>query len=211
MTPMTRFLEAMADSAARHLAASLTRNVDPDGREWIDALNAEMLGIDGGWRKLRWAVGGLPLLWTLKRSRRMTSRTRVKPSFDLRSVIHSNILMLTILGAAAIVTPGELLSGFGIERASWAVYGVVRVYAVFALALAALLWSARDWLISPAGRGGVRGLAATYTLGSLFIFVQQWSVWDGRSGVELMLGFLLLALSYARVGWREQVPLAPVD
>ncbi|MBI3568728.1 MAG: hypothetical protein HY084_11075 [Gemmatimonadetes bacterium] len=197
-----RLLDDVAESAAQQLVGWLASRVGPEGREWVDALSAEAHSINGGWRKLRWSVGGIALIWTLKRRSRMKSTAAAWPPFDLRSVIHSNVLMLFGLGCAALVKPRELLEGFGIARAPWAVYGVLRVYAVFALVLAVFLWTARDWLASPGGRGAVRGLAVTYTLGTLFIFGQQWSVWDGRSGVGLMLGFLLLALSYARSGWR---------
>jgi hypothetical protein len=212
MMPALHALDSLAAAMARQLVAFLSDRVGDEGREWVDALDVEMHELRGGGRKLRWALGGISLAWTLNRRRIMSLAMSKSPVFDVRSVIHANILLFGILGSAVVLRPDEMLSGFGIPRSSpWAVYGVVRVYAVLALTLAVLLWNARDWLVSPAGRGAVRGLCASYTIGTLFIFGQEWAVWEGRSGVLLMLGFLLLALSYARAGWRSAVELTPVE
>jgi hypothetical protein len=205
-------LDSLAEAMAQHLVAFLSDRVGIEGREWVDALNAEMHELQGGSRKLRWALGGISLAWTLKRRRVMSLATSRSPVFDVRSVIHANILLFGIVGSAVVFRPDAMLSGFGIPRSSpWAVYGVIRMFAVFALILSVLLWNAREWLVSPAGRGAVRGLCASYAIGTLLIFSQEWGVWDGRSGVLLTLGSLLLALSYAQAGWRSSVELAPPE
>jgi len=134
----------------------------------------------------------------------MTEPLRVTNSSAVQSAIQLNVVLLFVLAAASLFAPVSLLRGFGIAGASFAALGLVRVFAVLALALAALVWSARTWLISPSGLGGTRALAVAYGLGSVLLFMQQWSVWYGRSGVALMLGCALLALSYGFVPhWRR--------
>ena len=116
----------------------------------------------------------------------------------LDSAIQANVALLVLLGATSILAPAWFLRGFGVADAPFAVLGIVRVYSVLALALASLLWTARHWLASPAGRWGVRGLAISYGLGTTILFMQQWSVWFGRSGLALMLSCLVLCVSYTR-------------
>jgi len=119
---------------------------------------------------------------------------------DTQSALHSairvNVALLVLLGAVSLLAPAWFLRGFSIVHAPFAVLGIVRVYAVLALALASLLWTAREWLSSPAGRSGVRGLAIAYGVGTALLFLQQWSVWYGRSGLALMLSSLVLSASY---------------
>src|ERR1039457_4162621 len=171
MMPALQALDSLAAAMARHLVAFLSDRVGNEGREWVDALDAEMHELRGGGRKLRWALGGLSLALILIRRRVMSLATSRSHVFTVRSVIHANILLFGILGSAVVFRPDAMLSGFGIPRSSpWAVYGVIRVFAVFALILSVILWNAREWLVSPAGRGAVRGLCASYTIGTLLIF-----------------------------------------
>lgn len=126
----------------------------------------------------------------------MTEPTRVANASALQSAIQLNVALLVVLAAVSLVAPVSLLRGFGIVDAPFAVLGIVRVFAVLAVALGAFIWSARGWLTSPSGVGGVRALALAYGLGSVILVIQQWSVWYGRSGVALMLGCAVLAASY---------------
>ncbi len=73
-----------------------------------------------------------------------------------------------------------------------------------------LLWGAQEWLQSPAGRSTVGALAAAYGLSALLLFTQQWALWDGRSGVALMLGCAMLGLSYAAALGASRAAGAPV-
>jgi hypothetical protein len=114
----------------------------------------------------------------------------------LDSAIHANVVLLVLLGATSILAPAWFLRGFGVADAPFAVLGVARVYSVLALALASLLWTARHWLATPAGRSGVRGLAIAYGAGTAILLMQQWSVWYGRSGLALLLSCLALTVSY---------------
>ena len=114
----------------------------------------------------------------------------------LDSAIQANVVLLVLLGATSLLAPAWFLRGFSVADAPFAVLGVVRVYSVLALALASLLWTARHWMASAAGRSGVRGLAVAYGAGTAILFMQQWSVWDGTSGLALLLSCLILTVSY---------------
>jgi hypothetical protein len=72
----------------------------------------------------------------------------------------------------------------------------VRACAALALAFGTLLWSARAWLASPAGRPAVRNLALAYLAGAIVIGSQQWTVWSGRTGLALVLACAGLAVAY---------------
>jgi hypothetical protein len=67
---MHGFLGRLADALARHVLNWLHRRVEPGSREWLDALIAESECADDGWQRLRWALGGVPLVWTIDRRNR---------------------------------------------------------------------------------------------------------------------------------------------
>ena len=134
-----------------------------------------------------------------------------KRTASLASAVRLNVVLLGILAAAAILTPVQLLSGFGIANAPWAVFGLVRVFAVFALVLAVVLWGARGWLQSTAGQNTVRALTAAYAASALLLCGQQWAVWYGRSGVSLVFGCAILAASYGRAAFGSVTVEVPVS
>jgi hypothetical protein len=74
--PTHGFLGRLADALARQLLSWLHRRVEPGSREWLDALTAESECADDGWQRLRWALGGVPLVWTINGRRRMNEPTR---------------------------------------------------------------------------------------------------------------------------------------
>jgi hypothetical protein len=61
---MRRALNRLAEAASFRLVAWTGASVDDARREWVDGLAAELAAIDGGWRKLAWAIDGLPLVWS---------------------------------------------------------------------------------------------------------------------------------------------------
>ena len=83
--PTLGFLERLADVLARRLLSWLHGRVAPGSREWLDALTAESECADDGWQRLRWALGGVPLVWTINTRRqknepaRGTMRARIVP------------------------------------------------------------------------------------------------------------------------------------
>jgi hypothetical protein len=73
---MPGFLARLADILARRLLSWLHRRVEPGSREWLDALTAESECADDGWQRLRWALGGVPLVWTINTRRQMNEPAR---------------------------------------------------------------------------------------------------------------------------------------
>src|SRR5438309_5692760 len=73
---MPGFLGRLADVLARQLLSWLQRRVEPGSREWLDALTAESECADDGWQRLRWALGGVPLVWTINQRRQSSAPTR---------------------------------------------------------------------------------------------------------------------------------------
>jgi hypothetical protein len=73
---MPGFLGRLADVLARHLLSWLHRRVEPGSREWLDALTAESECADDGWQRLRWALGGVSLVWTINQRRQKNEPTR---------------------------------------------------------------------------------------------------------------------------------------
>ena len=68
--PTHGFFERLADGLARRVLNWLHRRVEPGSSEWLDALIAESECADDGWQRLRWALGGVPLVWTIERRNR---------------------------------------------------------------------------------------------------------------------------------------------
>src|SRR5580700_2803419 len=68
---MHGFLGRLADVLARQLLRWLHRRVEPGSREWLDALTAESECADNGWQRLRWALGGVRLVWTINEHSRI--------------------------------------------------------------------------------------------------------------------------------------------
>src|SRR6185437_10224465 len=97
---MLGFLERLADALARHLLAWLHRRVEPGSREWLDALTAEAECAADGWQRLRWALGGVPLVWTINERRHMNEPTRD----PMRARIVAGIANIAVIagGCAAI-------------------------------------------------------------------------------------------------------------
>src|SRR6188474_1026034 len=118
------------------------------------------------------------------------------PTQRLQTVVQGNVVMLGVLATALLLAPGRVLSGFGIAEAPVAVLGLTRVIATMAGILAAVLWGVRESLGTRDGRFALRLLIVAHALGAVLLFAQQWSVWDGRSGVALSLGCALLAVQY---------------
>src|SRR2546423_15176788 len=73
---MHGFLGRLADVLARQLLSWLHRRVEPGSREWLGALTGESEGADDGWQRLRWALGGGALGWTINQRRRMNEPAR---------------------------------------------------------------------------------------------------------------------------------------
>jgi hypothetical protein len=100
---MMEFLERSADGLARRLLEWLHGRVDPGSREWLDALTADLECADDGWQRLRWALGGVPLVWTINRRRRVTGPARgAMPALIVAGVAN----FVAIAGLYAVIIPG---------------------------------------------------------------------------------------------------------
>ena len=98
---MHGFLGRLADVLARRLLRWLHRRVEPGSREWLDALTAESECADDGWQRLRWALGGVPLVWTI--NKRGTRRALIAPGV-------ANIAV--IAGGFAVIIPATYLATY---------------------------------------------------------------------------------------------------
>jgi hypothetical protein len=74
--PPLSFVERLADVLARRLLSWLQGRAAPESREWLDAFAAESECADDGWQRLRWALGGVSLVWTLNERRHEHEPTR---------------------------------------------------------------------------------------------------------------------------------------
>ena len=105
--PMHGFLGRLADVLARQLLSWLHRRVEPGSREWLDALTAESECADDGWQRLRWALGGVPLVWTINQRREMNEPTRG----TMRALIVRGVANIAaIAGGFAVIIPATYLA-----------------------------------------------------------------------------------------------------
>jgi hypothetical protein len=68
--PTHGVLGRLADGLARYVLNWLHRRVALESREWLDALIAESECADDAWQRLRWALGAVPLVWTINQRSR---------------------------------------------------------------------------------------------------------------------------------------------
>ncbi len=99
---MHGFLGRLADGLARHLLDWLHRRVEPESREWLDALIAESECADDGWQRLRWALGAVRVVWTIDRR----NRTNVPVADSWGARIPPGVTsFVAIAGLYAVIIP----------------------------------------------------------------------------------------------------------
>lgn len=118
------------------------------------------------------------------------------------NVIHASVFGLGVFFAATLVAPATLLKALGVPDLSFATLGVVRMAGVLALALAAVLWSARRWLYSPEGASTLWVLAVICAMIALMLVAQQVAVWSGLTDVVPVVFLTLLAAAYGLAAQR---------
>jgi hypothetical protein len=89
------------------------------------------------------------------------------------NVVHGSAIGFGACAIAALVVPSALLRGLGVLDTSAAAEGVMRLAGVLLLALAAVLWSARSWLLSWHGAPTLRVLAVIHAIGAVMLLGQQ--------------------------------------
>jgi hypothetical protein len=104
---MHGFLGRLADALARQLLGWLHRRVEPGSREWLDALTAESECADDGWQRLRWALGAVPLVWTINKRRQMN-----EPARDtMRALIVPGVANIAAIAAGfAVIIPATYVA-----------------------------------------------------------------------------------------------------
>jgi hypothetical protein len=104
---MHGFLGRLADALARQLLSWLHRRVEPGSREWLDALTAESDCAGDGWQRLRWVLGGVPLVWTINKRRRLKEPARG----TMRARIVRGVANIAaIAGGFAVIIPATYLA-----------------------------------------------------------------------------------------------------
>jgi hypothetical protein len=104
---MHGLLGRLADLLARRLLGWLRQRVEPESREWLDALTTESECADGGWQRLRWALGGVPLVWTINARRQKNEPARG----IMRALIVSGVAnVAAIAGWYAVIIPATYVA-----------------------------------------------------------------------------------------------------
>ena len=119
------------------------------------------------------------------------------------NVIHASAVGLGACAIAALVVPAALLRGLGVPDSSVAIQGVVRLAGVLLIALAAVLWSARFWLLSSLGASTLRILAVIYGVGAVMLLGQQLAAGRMLESTVPILYMSILAVEYAGTARRH--------
>jgi len=174
---MHGFLGRLADVLARQLLSWLHRRVEPGSREWLDALTAEAECADDGWQRLRWALGGVPLVWTINQRRQRNEPTRG----TMRALIVPGVANIAaIAGWYAVIIPATYAAtdffrchlSFGNQPGGCQehpfVFGAIAIGGAVLGMIIALAWRARF---------------AAYWWAVFSVFNTVGSVWYLRSGI----------------------------
>ena len=141
------------------------------------------------------SAGSAETLWRPARLENEPCR-RLELVFRL-NVIHASAIGLGACAIAALVFPAVLLRGLGVLDPSVAIVGVVRLAGVVPLALAAVLWSARFWLLSSLGASTLRVLAVIYGIGAVMLLGQQMAAGRVIESAIPIIYISLIAYEYA--------------
>jgi hypothetical protein len=107
--PTLSFVERLADVLARRLLRWLRGRAAPASREWLDALTAESGCADNGWQRLRWALGGVPLVWTINERRQKHEPTR---SIMRARIISGIANIAAIAGWYVVIIPATYFASY---------------------------------------------------------------------------------------------------
>lgn len=106
MTGAGNAIDRFAASLPNALLRWLVSRVEPARADWLRAMQGELDAIDGRWRKFAWALGALPLAWSLERHRLVPAVTRHLTGGPMNEGAHPVIrpwLDTFVLNAAALV------------------------------------------------------------------------------------------------------------
>jgi hypothetical protein len=207
---MRRAIDRLAASTSTRIIAWTRSRVDDSRREWLDAMAAELAAIEGGWRKLAWAIEGLPLAWSFSRwreNRRESQMRRMPMNAQLAATRRSSFDSF-VLNAVTLVAWWVMLTlwirtwfpnGLGSEPGDWRV-GEITILAACALGTVAALAIRRT--------GAAYVLAGFVAFGAVeFAFHLQFGIRAVQGGpahfadmTAGILGVTFAALTESRVG-----------
>jgi hypothetical protein len=113
------------------------------------------------------------------------------------NVIHASSVGVGLCALASLAFPSVLLTGLGVPDQTLALLGVARLAGVLLLALAAVLWSARFWLLSPAGAPTLRILCVIHAMSAIMLLAQQVQAGNALESAIPILFLSLLAIDFA--------------
>jgi hypothetical protein len=184
MMPRNTILDRAAQTLAQRLLTWVGGRLDPERRVWLDGLRAELDAIGDGGGQLRWAMGGLLLLWA---ERRHTMLGEPQVWATIRDICAPG-LALGGLEIALLVAWRQVPD----EAVPWR--GLAAFLLVY-FALAGLLAGRRTGIVA---RGAVAGLV-TGLLTVLF-FVLALAVVDHLNRVRALGGLPFFGLIGAACG-----------
>lgn len=142
---MRRTLDRFAEAASLRLVAWTGARVDDARREWVDGMAAELAAIESGWRKLVWAIDGLPLVWAFGKWRArgresLSRRTQMNSQLPAtqRSMLNAFVLNAVSLVVWWIFVFVWIRSQFPDGMTDWRVSALTVVWAGLLGVLAAL-------------------------------------------------------------------------
>jgi hypothetical protein len=88
-------IDDWAAGIAKRLLDWITQHVESPQREWIEAVQAELDVIDGGFAQLAWAVGGVRIIFVRMATHNVP--TRLSLPLERRPTGHGMIFVLVLL------------------------------------------------------------------------------------------------------------------
>src|SRR5215467_10011711 len=124
-----RAFERLLSATARRVLAWSGRHAEPSRRPWVDALGGELELVQGGPARLLWALGGLSIVCSTRR----TTLTRIWRSLPGPLRIGVFGIALAVVGVVAIVWSNVIVPSHESddEYTTWYLVGYLVLFAYF--------------------------------------------------------------------------------
>jgi len=124
-----RAFERLLSATARRVLAWSGRHAEPSRRPWVDALGGELELVEGGPARLLWALGGLSIVCSTRR----TTLTRIWRSLPGPLRIGVFGIALAVVGVVAIVWSNVIVPSHESddEYTTWYLVGYLVLFAYF--------------------------------------------------------------------------------
>jgi hypothetical protein len=214
---MRRAFDRLATATSVRLVEWTRAHVDDSRSEWVAGLSSELTAIEGGWKKLAWAIGGLPLAWSFRRNGKSRLKsTRIAGDFmngqqapSSRSGFESFVLNIASLGVWWLLFGLWVRAQFPSGMTDWRVAEITTLAAAFMGVLAAL---------------AIRRIGAAYVLGGFVAFQAIELGFHLQLGIKAvqggqahfgnmtagMLGATIAALAIRQMNWSAAIATASV-